>query len=218
MDESRYHGVFEDRKKLYTINQVKGRSVYGETLKNFRGTEYRQWDPTRSKLCAAMMKKVNLPTFSDKATWLYLGCSYGTTVSHVSDMVPKGMIYALDFAPRVMRNFYFMSGERSNIAPILGDAKNVGTYEYRIPLVDILFQDVAQRAQVDIFLKNFRFVKKGGYGILSVKARSMDVAKKPRVVFEEVRKKLQGKVEIIDYKSLAPFEADHAMFVCKKKN
>ena len=61
------------------------------------------------------------------------------------------------------------------------------------------------------------FLKKGGYCHLAIKARSVDVTKKPGKVFNEVKAFLRERVEIVDYKELDPFEKDHAYFVCKKR-
>ena len=215
MRNTNIKGVYEDRGKIFTKNSIKGVSVYGERLFSDQGSEYRQWDPKRSKLGAAILKRVDLPKFLDTDTWLYLGCASGTTVSHISDMLTKGFIYGVDFAPRVIRDFLFMSEKRKNIIPILGDAFHPETYESKVTLADVLFQDIAQKNQVEIFLRNMKLLKHNGYAILSLKARSIDVAKKPRQVFEQVRKELTGKVTIIDYKTLEPYEADHAIFVCR---
>ncbi|MEM4232758.1 MAG: fibrillarin-like rRNA/tRNA 2'-O-methyltransferase, partial [Thermoplasmata archaeon] len=48
-------GVFTDGKNLYTVNSVPGVSVYGEELVSVGGVEYRYWDPSRSKLAAAIL-------------------------------------------------------------------------------------------------------------------------------------------------------------------
>ena len=36
--------------KLYSKNLVPGNKVYGEKLITYKGQEYREWDPYRSKL------------------------------------------------------------------------------------------------------------------------------------------------------------------------
>ena len=48
-------GVFTDGKDLFTVNAAPGKDVYGERLLNVEGVEYRQWDPTRSKLAAMIL-------------------------------------------------------------------------------------------------------------------------------------------------------------------
>ena len=217
MKKTRHDNVLIDGRRLYTYNSSIGNSVYGERLVNYKGQEIRQWDPTRSKLGAAIMKNIDLPKLKRSHAWLYLGASSGTTVSHVSDIVDDGLVYALEFAPRVLRELYFLSKDRINIAPIFADANNIDSYSHLISGVDVVFQDIAQREQVNIFLKNLRFLKDNGIAILSCKSRSIDVAAKPKDIFKKVEKELKASCEIIDFKTLEPFELDHAVFVCKKK-
>jgi fibrillarin-like pre-rRNA processing protein len=106
------------------------------------------------------------------------------------------------------------------MAPILADANHPEEYKNLItPQVDVVYQDISQRNQVAIFLKNCdAYLKKGGFGLLAIKARSIDVARKPWEIFKEVRRQLeQSNMTVVDYRDLEPFERDHAMFVCKKK-
>jgi fibrillarin-like pre-rRNA processing protein len=148
-----------------------------------------------------------------------LGASSGTTVSHVSDIVGKdGLVYALDFAPRVLRDLVFVAEQRKNIAPVLADANQPETYAHLVSEVDTVFMDIAQKNQAEIFLKNCKmFLKKGGFGLLALKARSVDVTRNPKIIFKEIREKLEKQMIIVDYRELDPYEKDHAFFVCKKK-
>jgi len=217
-----FKGVYERPKgkrfSLLTKNLVPGKRVYGENLRREKGVEYREWDPNRSKLAAALMKDIKEIGIQEGSYVLYLGAASGTTPSHISDIIgDKGFIYAIDFAPRVVRDLTFLAEDRKNIAPILADASKPGTYYKKISEVDVLYQDIAQREQADIYMDNFRFLKDNGIALLCVKARSVDVSKKPKQVFKEIREKLQkNNIKIIDYKSLNPFEKDHCIFVCKK--
>jgi len=215
-------GVYETdkgRKRLFTLNIAPGKRVYDEALIKEKGVEFREWNPRKSKLAAAIMKGASQIGVKPASIVLYLGCASGTTASHVSDIVgKKGFVFALDFAPRVMREMVFVCEQRSNIMPIMADANNTESFEKYITMADVVFQDIAQKQQAEIFLKNCRkFLKKGGFGLLSVKARSIDVAKKPKLVFQEVREKLEKELVIVDYRTLEPFELDHCMFICKKK-
>lgn len=217
MKRTRHDNVMMDGRRLYTVNLVPGEVVYGERLSKDKGQEIRQWDPARSKLGAAIMKNMSLPKLKRSDAWLYLGASSGTTASHVSDIVDDGMIYAVEFAPRVMRELHFLARKRMNLAPIFADANKPDSYSHLISGVDILFQDIAQREQVDIFLKNFRFLKENGTAILSCKSRSIDVGAKPKEIFRRIEKQLKDACELIEYKTLEPFEQDHAVFLCKKR-
>lgn len=219
MKELNLKGIFEDNRRFYTKSLAPGIAVYGELLKKDKGVEYRQWDIKRSKLAAALAKGLSQVGVKPDFKVLYLGASTGTTVSHVSDIVgEKGFVFAVDPAPRVLRELVFVAEQRKNISPILADANQPLTYVHLVPQVDFLYQDVAQRNQLEIFMKNFEiYLKKGGFGALAVKARSIDVTKKPAVIFEAIKKELEKHVTIVDSRRLDPLERDHAFFVVKKK-
>jgi len=206
------------RIKLFTVNLTPGIKFFDEEIEKINGTEYRHFDARRSKLAAAIVKDVSQIGIKEGDTILYLGASHGYTSSFVSDIVgEKGFIFALDFAPRVVRDLVFLCEKRKNIAPILADANQPETYQSRLTTVDIVYQDVAQRNQADIFLKNCdMYLKSGGFGLLAVKSRSVDITKRPKEVYSQVREELEKKVTIVDYRVLDPFEKDHAMFVVKK--
>lgn len=219
--KEKFTGIIEivkrGRKSIYTKNKVPGKVVYGERLTKIKGSEYREWNPRRSKLGAAILKGIPKTGIGESSTILYLGAASGTTVSHVSDIATKGFIFALDFAPRVVRDLVYVAEDRQNIAPILADANKPDTYHHRITQVDMIFQDIAQKNQTEIFLKNIKiYLKKDGIAILALKARSVDVTKNPRSIFNEVRKQLEKELRIIDSRQLEPYEKDHCIFVCKK--
>ncbi len=213
-----YESLDRGRRKLYTLNAVPGTSVYGETLIPTPRGEFREWNAAKSKLASYILKGAQNIGLRKGNTVLYLGCASGTTVSHVSDIIgAEGLIFAVDISPIVMRDMIFLAQKRNNIAPILENASFVDRLAKRASAVDVLYQDVAQRNQVDIFLKNAEvFLKEKGFGILAVKARSIDVAARPRELFRVVRGQLEKKMTIVDYKELDPFQKDHCLFMVKK--
>ena len=222
LKETENHGIWmEDGRrgiKFWTKNLVKGSQVYDEKIIKDEGIEYREWSTTKSKVGAALAKNICPLNLNSGDFVLYLGVASGTTASHISDIVgEKGLIFGVDIAPRVLRNLYFLAHERRNIVPILADCMHPEEYDYRICQVDFLVQDIAQKAQVEIFLKNLKFLKKGGTGFLAIKARSIDVTKQPIQIFEMVKKQLEdAKINIVDYMDLEPYEKDHCVFVIEK--
>ena len=85
------------------------------------------------------------------------------------------------------------------MAPILADANKPLSYMRRISGVDVVYQDIAQKNQVEIFLKNIDlYLKKGGIGFLTVKCRSIDVSAEPSDVVESVLKELEKHLKIVD--------------------
>ncbi|MFH1316237.1 MAG: fibrillarin-like rRNA/tRNA 2'-O-methyltransferase [Candidatus Woesearchaeota archaeon] len=220
--ESKLRGVFEKKAKsryLFTKNLVPGKTVYDEKLLRENNTEYREWNPRKSKLAAGILKGLSQIGFKDGYCILYLGASTGTTVSHFSDIVGRnGFIYAVEFSMRSMRDLVFVCEDRKNIAPILLDANNIYLLSERVSMVDFVYQDIAQKNQAEIFLKNIdAFLKKDGFGVLCVKAKSIDISKNPSEIYKEVKKELEKKVTIVDFRTLEPFEKDHCVFVVKNK-
>src|SRR4030042_4030225 len=171
MKQTKFPGIYEQargkRSILLTKNLVPGKTVYTENLIKEDNIEYREWDAFKSKLAAAILKGLNQTGLKPGDVVLYLGAASGTTVSHVSDIVGKdGFVFAIDFAPRVVRELVFVAASRKNIAPILADAKQPQTYFHKITQADFLYQDIAQKNQAEIFLKNMIYLKKEGFAVL----------------------------------------------------
>ncbi len=211
--------IFQDRRKIYTKSMRKGETPFSENVIKQQGEHYREFDPRRSKLAATIMKGCTNIGIRKGDVILYLGSSHGYTPSFLSDMIgPDGLLFGLDPAPRVMRDFVFLAEKRKNLVPLLADANKPETYANRICAVDIVYQDVAQRNQLEIFMKNCDlFLKEGGYGLFAIKARSIDIKRKPKQIFVEIRNILDKKYKVIDYKILDPFEKDHCMIIIKKQ-
>ncbi len=221
-----FPGVWEYEGKILTKNRVPGKKVYGEQLIKIDGVEYRVWNPYRSKLAAAIKNGLKTWAFAPGANVLYLGIAEGTTASHISDILgDDSAIIGVDIAPRVMPKIIAVAEERGNILPILADASKPEEYpeEVRefideIGGVDIVYQDVAAPNQAEILWKNAdRFLKRGGYAYVAIKARSIDVTKDPRDIFHEFRKFMESKgYRVVEEVPLDPYEKDHEMMVLKK--
>ncbi len=211
-----FPGVFKEGGRVYTRNLVPGHRVYGEKLLKEDGIEYREWNPRRSKLAAAILKGLKVMPIKPGSAVLYLGAAQGTTVSHVSDIVGRdGLVIAVEFSPKAMKDLILVAEERENIIPVLADANKPDEYKDYLLGIDVVYQDVAQPNQDDILLKNVKFAKPK-YSMLCVKSRSIDVVKNPKEVFRDITKRLEDNglatIQVID---LAPYEADHAMIVSR---
>jgi len=220
MASSENKQLLRQGRKLFTKNpeQCKGVSIYGEQLKKIKGVEYRSWTPYRSKLAAAFLHKKFSMIIPEDSTVLYLGAATGTTVSHLSDLLPNGMIYAVEHSPVSMKKLLGVVEPRTNIIPIFEDANHPDRYLSFVPQVDIVYQDISQRNQADIFIQNMNhFLRSGGTGIIMVKARSIDVSLPPKKAYSIVEHELlEEKIDIQTWFTLAPFEKDHAAFVVHK--
>ena len=134
----------------------------------------RLWDPGHSKV-AALCHIHGEPPVID-ARILYLGAAAGSTVSFLSDYAE--VVYAVEFSPRPVRSLVRVAQTRSNIIPLFEDARYPERYLPFVEPVDLLIQDIAQRDQADIAIRNLVFLKHGGNLILFLKLLSMGIEKK----------------------------------------
>jgi fibrillarin-like pre-rRNA processing protein len=210
------YGVSKDRNKLFTENpsSCKGIKIYNERLIKNRGKEYRSWNPYRSKLAAAILNGLFIELKPD-FNILYLGAATGTTVSHISDIVKNGTVYSVESSPVALKKLINVSEKRQNIIPILEDANHPDRYSSIVQSVDIVYQDISQRNQAEIFIENAkRYLKKNGKGLLIVKARSIDVSLKPKKAYDLVCSTLKDNgLKIVDMIDLKPYEKDHAVIL-----
>lgn len=209
--------MWEKDRNLLTLNLTPGLRVYNEWIVKEDGKEYRTWNPYRSKLAAAIKKGLKTFPFEKNGKVLYLGASTGTTVSHLSDIMSKGEIYAVEIAPQMIRKLMEISDGRHNIVPIHADARLPADYD-EVGKVETLYQDVAQPDQDDILIKNAQmFLEKGGIAMLCIKSQSIDVTADPKAVFEKVVQKLEKHFEVLEKMKLEPYDQDHLFVVLKFK-
>ena len=223
IEPHRHEGVFIARGKedaLVTRNFVPGSEVYGEKRisaeMDGEKIEYRVWNPFRSKLAAAILGGVDKIHMPPGSKVLYLGAASGTTVSHVSDVVgPEGLVYAVEFSHRSGRDLINVAKKRTNIIPIIEDARHPHKYRMLVGMVDTIFADVAQPDQGRIVALNAQhFLKNGGHFVISIKASCIDSTAQPEAVFAaEVKKMIADKLKPQEQITLEPYERDHAVVV-----
>ena len=206
----------DGEKKLATENLVPKNQVYNEKLVKIKGTEYRIWNPFRSKLAATIMNGLRDFPFMQKSSVLYLGVSTGTTISHISDIVGQnGIIFGIEHTSRVARDFLDrVASYRKNIIPIIQDARKPQEYFSVFKKVDVVYVDIAQPDQTDIAINNCKmYLKSNGYLFLVIKSRSIDVTKDPKKVISNEIKKLESLFEIKQIINLHPYDKDHAIVI-----
>ncbi|KZF19727.1 Fibrillarin [Xylona heveae TC161] len=236
VEPHRHAGVFVARGKedmLVTKNLTPGESVYGEkriavetpNTETVNGevapatkTEYRVWNPFRSKLAAGILGGVDQIFMGPGSKVLYLGAASGTSVSHVADIVgPTGTVFAVEFSHRSGRDLINMATHRTNVIPIIEDARHPLRYRMLVSMVDVIFADVAQPDQARIVALNASlFLKTGGGILISIKANCIDSTAAPEAVFaREVQKMREDKIKPLEQLTLEPFERDHCIVVGK---
>lgn len=219
----RHAGIFVAKGKddaLCTKNMVPGVSVYGEKRitveEGETKTEYRVWNPFRSKVASAIVGGVEDIHIAPGKKLLYLGAASGTTVSHCSDVVgPEGMVYGVEFSARPGRELINMAKKRTNVIPIVEDARYPLKYRMLVGMVDVIFADVAQPDQARIVGHNAQyFLKNGGHFVISIKANCIDSTIAAEAVFASEIKKLQEMgFKPREYVTLEPYERDHAVVI-----
>jgi fibrillarin-like pre-rRNA processing protein len=216
--ERLFNGVFRIDNKLATINLAPGIKVYDEELLRDGKIEYRTWNPYRSKLAAAMQKGLKHMEIKDGDSVLYLGAATGTTCSHISDIIgDKGSLFCIEISERSMRDLLKLCEHRSNVLPMLQDARNVSTYGKDVGTVDAIYEDVAAPDQAEMLLYNSELLKSGGFAYVAIKSQSIDVSKKPTEVYDAFIKKVSTKFALIEAINIEPFDRMHLFVVFKKR-
>jgi len=211
----------EKNKVLATKNITPGLTFYKEEVYKEKDTEYRIWNPYKSKLAAAFLKGLELDVFKDIRKILYLGTSTGTTISHISDIISDdGVIYGVEVAPRVMLEFINRVAKyRKNIVPLFFDARTPELYMDIVEIpIDAVYCDVAQPDETKIAADNADlYLKKNGKIFVAIKARSIDATKPPPVIYEnEARYLREREYNVLKIIDLEPYEKDHAMIYAIK--
>lgn len=210
--------IFYKDGEIATKNLSPGIKVYDEKLIQDGEEEYRIWNPRRSKLAAALLNGLEGLNLNNDSKVLYLGASTGTTVSHISDICYDGVIYAVEFSPVSMKKLVRLSQKRNNIAPLLADATKPKYYLNKVEKVGLVYCDVAQEKQSELFMDNMNlFLKEDGLGLITIKARSIDVIQKPKKIFKDEAKKIkENGYSILEKIKLEPYEKDHIAFLVEK--
>tara|TARA_B100001245_G_scaffold16007_1_gene10661 strand:- start:449 stop:1159 length:711 start_codon:yes stop_codon:yes gene_type:complete len=222
-------GIRREGRSLWTRNAVRGVSVRGERRKTDARIEWRFWDPSRSKVAAALLRTANDPSQllpETGSTCLYLGASFGSTVSYIHDQVcgagnhHGGQVVAVEIAPRAMRDLSELASIRPGLVPVLGDARQPQTVApYIRGKADWMHQDLSIADQAETFVRMAgAFLSPGGTGLLSLKAaseRSSDgdddsrFAKAARILRE-------SNLDVIERIDLKGLEEQHVVFHVRK--
>jgi fibrillarin-like pre-rRNA processing protein len=195
--EEIFLGVYKKGDKLYT-----------------KGKNLEPWNPFISKPAAAILNGLNNFPIKKGMRILYLGAAHGTTVSHFSNIIGNGIIYAVEFSSKVISKLLEKAKKKKNIIPILEDARFPENYGW-VGKVDLIYEDVAQRDQILILKRNSIFLRKGGYFILALKARAIDSVRNVKEIYNEVVEELSKNFKIIETIDLEPYEKDHLFIVGK---
>ncbi len=215
--EEIFKNVFKVDGMLATKSIAPGTRVYGEEVVSIGGSEYRIWNPYRSKLAAAILKGMKHFYFEDNSKVLYLGAATGTTCSHVSDIISKGVLNCVEISERSMRELLKVCEKRENMLPFMCDARNVDAYEKDVGRVDIIYQDVSARDQADILVRNSRLLRENGKAYVAIKSQSIDISKKPKEVYDKFIGDVSSVFKLVEKIDIMPYDKMHLFVVLEKK-
>lgn len=202
MKQTSIDNLFEENGKLFTASRY-AKPVYGEDIIRRGNTYYRVFSPLRSKLSSSIRLGLK-PEIKKSYHVVYLGASTGTTVSHMSDIVSEGIIFAIEFASMPFVKLMQLGLNRDNVMPMLLDASKPQTYGIFVDKVDMIYQDIAQPNQIDIFLNNMRFFN-AKYGVLMFKTYSMRAGSS---IKDEINK-IKNEFNVQQVKDISRFHKGH---------
>jgi len=195
--EEIFQGIYKKGNELYT-----------------KGKNLELWNPFTSKPAAAIFKGLKNFPIKRGMKVLYLGAAHGVTAWHFSNLVGNGIIYCVEFSSKIVSKLLEKAKKKKNIIPILEDARFPENYGW-VGGVDLIYEDIAQRDQIEILKRNLIFLDKG-YFILALKAKAIDSIRDVEEIYKEVIDNLNKNYEILETIKLEPYERDHLFIVGKK--
>jgi len=203
--------VVDGRDEWFTAGLGDPPLVGTERFVPAEGRLLRHWDPTRSKLGAALYRGYDGRRPARGERWLYLGAAAGTTATHVADLVgPEGAVFAVEKSVRPFARLLRVAERYPNLLPILADARTPDAYSGVVPPVDGLYADVAQPDQVAIVLENARrFLRIDGIALVALKTSSMGRHESARGHLEQASASLARAGVVGEAVRLDPFHRQH---------
>lgn len=224
----RFQGVYvakhEDGDTLYTKNLVPGQAPLHDddviiSVKDCDGTlvEYREWNPSKSKLAAAILCGAQNIWIKPGSRVLVIdqpdGEQFGTTISHISDLVgPLGMVYVVD--PSNWKALSSMADKRFNIVPII-HGSIPSKYRMLINMVDVLLAATDNPEKVQVaYLAALYFLEAGGHYVFYVKASCIEsTTNRGDPLFTYLGKEIQVEFQRREQVTLEPFSRYHAYLI-----
>jgi fibrillarin-like rRNA methylase len=209
--ENLYGRKERDANSHWTAALADPPAVYGERITSVGDVVLRRWDPSRSKLGAALSNGWDGPLPRAGERWLYLGAATGTTASHVADLVGEtGFVFAVEKSVRPFARLFALSERYPNLGPVLADARDPLAYLPVVPPVDGVYLDVAQADQAEIALANARwFLRPAGVVLLALKTASMGRERSDREHLADTERRLAPALELDTPLGLEPFHRRH---------
>ncbi len=171
-----------------------------------KGKKWITWNPYHSKLAAYLLGSGENWPFTRESKVLYLGAAEGNTVNFLSNICIEGRIIAIDISRISMIELVTLAEKKRNIIPFLGDAHFPEKYRNHAGNPDILYQDIAQADQVNIFVRNYKYFKPK-YGFLMIKSHS--ISGKESEVYSETKKILKQNFDVVKVTNISKWAKGH---------
>ena len=207
-----------NEKKLATLSNMSTNQDYKENLVQTNGKRYSIWNPYMSKLAAAIINGMEIFPILKKTKILYLDPTTEKTVKHISNIVGiNGKIFVVRDVMKNSKNFLEqIVKNRSNIFTIIPDKTNPARLTGMTEMVDVIYIDIAEHNQTEIAIQNCKnHLRIGGFLMLIVPTKNIDIANNPSKKNQEERKKLQTSFDIIQEINLMDFFKEYSMVIAK---
>ncbi|CAN1795841.1 rRNA 2'-O-methyltransferase fibrillarin 2 [Linum perenne] len=220
VEPHKFEGIFivkgKNNDAMCTKNLVPGEAVNEEELisvKNKDGieTEYRIWDPSKSKLAAAIQCGVENIWVKPGSRVLYIGDVCETKVSHLSDLVgPDGLVYVVSSSDAVVN----MAEKRSNVIPIYDDYSAAEMYLMLVSMVDVICADLEDPLKVrgptinvgGLATNALYYLRAGGHFLVFTQADSIVQTSENGVAIETLTREEKREFNILE---MIKLEQDH---------
>ena len=167
------------------------------------------WNPYHSKLSAYLLAGGENWPFKKNSKVLYLGSAEGNTISYLSKICKTDTITAVDISAVAMAELLVLAKNKKNIIPCLNDAHFPERYRIQANNPEIIYQDIAQNDQVDIFIRNFNYFKPK-CAFLMLKTQS--IAGINKEIFKETEKKLNQIFEKVETVNINKWAKGHSAY------
>tara|TARA_B100000029_G_C17400397_1_gene896831 strand:- start:272 stop:856 length:585 start_codon:yes stop_codon:yes gene_type:complete len=168
-----------------------------------------KWNPFHSKLSAYLLGGGEYWPFNKNSKILYLGAAEGNTLSFLSEICTNNTIAAVEISEIAMAELLELVEKKKNIIPYLGDAHFPNKYHIQANKPEIIYQDIAQNDQIDIFLRNCNYFNPK-YAFLMLKTQS--ISKKKTGIIEYTENKLKEKFQIVESINIKKWAKGHTAY------
>jgi len=177
-----------------------------------KSTGWEVWNPYHSKLSAYLIAGGKNWPFKKDSRVLYLGSAEGNTVSYLGEVCKTNTITAVEISPVAMAELLVLAKEKENIIPCLCDAHFPEKYRIQANNPEIIYQDIAQNDQVDIFIRNCDYFKPK-HAFLMLKSQS--ISKLNEDIFKITKKRLSEIFEKVEIVNISKWAKGHSAYYMK---